>query len=175
MVSAATIRLIDSTQASMGTGWLAILAARAALLGQARDQIVTMLLDTIPRLRLVAVIDDLHFMYRSGRVSWAQALLGSFLHIKPVVMLKSGRVDLLEKVRTRAKAIERLVAITAGLGPLQEVAVLHANALKDAETAADTLAARLTSARAVFAEAGVTMTTHAGPRAVAFACVLGKS
>jgi DegV family protein with EDD domain len=174
MVSKASIRLIDSTQASMGTGWLAILAARAAQLGQGMDKIVTMLLDAIPRLRLVAMIDDLHFMYRSGRVGWAQALLGSFLHVKPLVMLKSGRVDLLEKVRTRAKAIERLVAITAGLGTLQEVAVLHANALKDAENAADLLAARLTQRRALVAEAGVTMTTHAGPRAVAFACVLGK-
>jgi len=174
MVSTARIRLIDSRQASMGTGWLAILAARAAQLGHTVDQITIMLQDTVPRLRVVAVIDDLRFLHRSGRVSWAQALLGSFLRIKPLIMLKSGQVDLLEKVRTRPKAIKRLVGITAGLGALQEVAVLHANALKDAKSAAEMLSANLTQTPALVAEAGVTMTTHAGPRAVAFACVLGN-
>jgi len=174
MITGARIVLIDSTQATMGTGWLAVLAARAAQLGQGLDEIETMLHATVPRLRLIAVIDDLQFLYRSGRVRWVEALVGSFFRIKPIVMLRDGQVTLLEKVRTRKNAIERLVAVTAGLGALQEVAALHANAAYDAEQAAQMLAAMCGRPQISIVEAGTTMTSHAGPRAVAFACVLAE-
>lgn len=174
MISNARIALVDSTQASMGTGWLAVLAARAARLGRTFDEIVAMLRATVPRLRLVAIIDDLQFMRRSGRVRWVEALVGSFLSIKPVVMLKDGQVSLLEKVRTRRAAIERLAAVTAALGPLQEVAALHAHAAQDAEQAARLLATTCACKQIPIVEAGATMTSHAGPRAVAFACVLAE-
>jgi len=174
MITGARIVLIDSTQATMGTGWLAVLAARAAQLGQGLDEIETMLHATVPRLRLIAVIDDLQFLYRSGRVRWVEALVGSFFRIKPIVMLRDGQVTLLEKVRTRKNAIERLVAVTAGLGVLQEVAALHANAAHDAEQAAQMLAAMCGRPQISIVEAGTTMTSHAGPRAVAFACVLAE-
>ena len=174
MIANSRIVLIDSTQASMGTGWLAVLAARAARLGQSLDEIAAMLRATVPRLRLVAIIDDLQFLRRSGRVRWVEALVGSFLSIKPVVMLKDGQVNLLEKVRTRKSAIERLAAVTAALGPFQEVAALHANAAQEAEQAARMLAAMCAREQIPIVEAGTTMTSHAGPRAVAFACVLAE-
>jgi DegV family protein with EDD domain len=174
MIAGARIALIDSTQATMGSGWLAVLAARAAQLGQSLDEIVTMLRATVPRLRLVAVIDDLQFLHRSGRVRWVEALVGSVLSIKPIVMLKDGQVTLLEKARTRKNALERLVALTAGLGSLQEVAALHANAAQDAEQAARMLATMCGHAQIPIVEAGTTMTSHAGPRALAFSCVLAE-
>jgi DegV family protein with EDD domain len=175
MVSNARITLIDSNQASMGTGWLAVLAARAARLGQNLDQIVASIHDTVPRLRLLAVIDDLRYMQRSGRVRWVEALVGSLLSIKPLVMLKDGQVSLLEKVRTKAKALERLVQATVALGPLQEIAVMHANAPREAEQVANMLAALPLHIQALVAEAGTVMSTHAGPGAVGLACVLAKN
>lgn len=174
-VPEAEITLIDSTQASMGTGWLAVLAARAAQIGESLDAIVGMLRDTIPRLRLLAVIDDLRYMQRSGRVRWADALLGSLLSIKPLVMLRDGQVTLLDKVRSRSRALERLVATAVALGPLQEVAALHANAPQEAARVVQILDASYLHTRVPVAEAGAVMTTHAGPRAVALACVLAKT
>jgi len=174
MISNARIALIDSTQVSMGTGWLAVLAARAAQAGQSLDQIVALIRDTIPRVRLLAVIDDLHYLHRSGRVSWVGALIGSLLNIKPLVILKDGHVTLLEKVRTYTKALDRLIALTSGLGPLQEVAVLHANAPQMAERLANMLSPMYTRSRILMSEAGTVMTTHAGPGAVALACVLAR-
>ena len=174
MISNARIALIDSTQASMGTGWLAVLAARAAQAGQNLDQIVALIRDTIPRLRLLAVIDDLHYLQRSGRVGWVNALVGSLLNIKPLVMLKDGQVSLLEKIRSQTKALERLVTLMTGLGAWQEVAVLHANAPQAAEKVADMLALVYSRARILIAEAGTVISTHAGPGAVGLACVLAK-
>jgi len=174
MISNTRIALIDSTQASMGTGWLAVLAARAAQAGQNLDQIVALIRDTIPRLRLLAVIDDLHYLQRSGRVGWVNALVGSLLNIKPLVMLKDGQVSLLEKIRSQTKALERLVTLMTGLGAWQEVAVLHANAPQAAEKVADMLALVYSRARILIAEAGTVISTHAGPGAVGLACVLAK-
>lgn len=177
MISNARIALIDSTQASMGTGWLAVLAARAARAGQSLDQIVALMRDTIPRLFVLAVIHDLRYLQRSGRVRWVDALVGSLLSIKPLVMLKNGQVSLLEKIRTKAKALERMVAVATALGPLQEVAALHADAPQEAALVANILAASQVAShiRIVIAEAGTVITTHAGPKAVGLACVLAQA
>lgn len=172
MVPEANINLVDSRQVSMGTGWLVLAAARAAREGATPAAIMDMVRDMIPRLRLYAYIDDIQYLRRSGRVGWASALLGAMFKIKPLIGVQGGRVELVEKCRTAARALERLIELVAAHGPLQEIAVLHLAAQDIAAEVADRLSGLLPGHPILITEAGSTIGTHAGPGAVGVAFVL---
>lgn len=161
------IRLVDSQQISIGTGWLAILAGRAAKAGESLDAIVSGLQARVPRLRLLAVVDTLEYVRRSGRLGKAQWLVGTLLSVKPIIEVRFGELlPPLELVRTRSRATERLVEMAARLAPFEEMAVMHAHA----PDLGQALLARVTALhppeQTLFAEVGVTVGSYAGPGAV---------
>jgi len=139
----AQIKLVDSCQASLGLGFQAIAAAEAAALGASLQQIMECIASIRERIKVVAMLDTLEQLKRSGRVSWAQAGLGSLLKIKPFIELRDGRVLRLEQVRTRAKGIARLLAMLKELGSLERLAVIHTNAEREAHALLESLKAHL--------------------------------
>ncbi|MBI1802419.1 MAG: DegV family protein, partial [Chloroflexi bacterium] len=122
------IATIDSGTASMALGWLAVIAARASERELGFDAIVSMVLAAIPRVRLLALLENLDNVIKGGRIGKGAALLGTLLSVKPLIEVKDGEVIPLEKVRTWLKAQSRLVDMTQALGPLEELAVLHTHA-----------------------------------------------
>ncbi len=166
------ITLVDGRQASMCTGWLAIGAAEAAQAGQTKDEVLRRVHDMMPRLRLFALIDDLRHLQRGGRVSWASGLLGSLFSIKPILLVKDGRADAIEKVRSLNRGIERLVALAAALGPLERVAVLHVDAPELVAQLVEETARVFPRERMVVGEAGSVVGAHAGPGTVGIACLM---
>src|SRR3990170_1633186 len=126
------IRVIDSRQVSLGLGFQVLAAAEAALNGLSIEAIQDIASEIRTRVRLVAMLDTLEYIRRSGRVSWAQASFGSLLKIKLFVELKDGLVERLGEVRTRAKGITRLLEILQTLGSLERLAILHTNAEAEA-------------------------------------------
>jgi len=166
------ITIIDSTQVCMAQGWLAIIAARAARQGMGLAEIVGLVEDTIPRLRLIALLDTLEYVQKGGRIGKASALLGTLLNVKPLIQVLDGEALPLENVRTRQKALRRLVEIVGDLGPLQEVAVMHANAPAIAQQLVDMLAPLHLPDRILVGQVGAILGTHAGPGAVGVACVV---
>lgn len=168
------ITLIDSTNVSMCTGWLAILAAEAARAGQPVAEIVRQVQDVLPRLRLFAVIDDLRYLQRGGRVNWATSVLGSLFAIKPIIQVQDGEARLVEKARTLRRGIERLAEMAAELGPLERVAILHVDASQAAEQLARQIAPIFPPEGLVTTEAGAVVSSHAGPGTVGVACVLAR-
>jgi len=157
---------IDSQQVSMSIGWLCVIAARLAAAGHSLDEIVAQVQALVPRAHLLAVLDTLQFVQRSGRIGKAQFLLGMLLSIKPLLEVRGGELLPLGTVRTRSRAIERLVELGASLAPYEEVAVMHARAPEVAQQVADMLAAWHPRERIVIGEIGVVLGTHAGPGAV---------
>lgn len=111
MLPGADIEVIDSKMASMGHGLIALEAARAAAEGKSKDEILGIVRHMIEGAMLYFIVDTLEYLARGGRIGKAQALLGNILSIKPVLYLKDGVVHPLEKIRGRAKAIERLSQI----------------------------------------------------------------
>ncbi|NLS79750.1 MAG: DegV family protein [Chloroflexi bacterium] len=174
MVPEIDVTLVDSRQLTMCTGWLAIAAARAAQSGASVDEIKRLVQDLIPRLRLVGVIDDLSHLARSGRVGLVTSLLGTALRIKPIFQVQEGQVGLLEKARTRRKAMARLVKHVAAYGPLEQAVVLHLDAPKQAAELAEQIARYLPGYPLGIAEAGVAIGTHLGPGCVGLALVLAN-
>ncbi len=173
-VSGVEIALIDSGQVSMGLGWLVIAAARAAQAGQSLAQIVALVEDMKPRIRLFAALDTLEYLKKGGRVGRTVAALGSLLDIKPLIEVRDSAVLPLERVRTRRKALQRLIELVAELGPLEELAVLHSDAPQEARRLAEEISFLYPLDRILIAEAGVIIGTHAGPNGLGVACVLTR-
>jgi DegV family protein with EDD domain len=166
------IEVIDSTNISMALGWLVIMAARAANEGRSLDEIVIQVRQTIPKIRLLAVMDTLEYAEKGGRIGKGRALVGTLLRVKPLLQVLNSELLPIENVRTIRRAIARLVELVGELGPLAEASVVHADASGLAHQVREMLAPIHPVDRIPIAEAGPVLGAHAGPGAVGVACVL---
>ena len=173
-ISGARITVIDSEQVSMGYGWLVVAAAEAAQRGASHDEIVTLVQGMKPRTRVLAALGTLEYLHRGGRVDWIRAIVGTLLRIKPIVGVRMGEINLVERARTLRRSLERLLVLVQELGPLERAIVLHTNAPNLASGFADELQRVNPGWKRLIEQAGVTIASHAGPGAVGVACVTAK-
>lgn len=166
------VRVIDSRSASLALALLPIAAGRLVRAGASADAVVAEIESMIPRLRLIFTVDTLDFLQRGGRIGRAQALLGSLLSVKPILGLEEGVVVPVRRERTRARALDALVALAADLGPLETLGVVHVGAPQDAATLRERLAAAVAppmdGAAILTAEIGPVVATHVGPGGLGF-------
>jgi len=164
-VPEANVIVYDSKGVSMGIGFLALEAARAAMQGLKRDEIVARLDSLRSRIHTFVAVPTLKYLAKSGRVRQGQAVLASLLSIKPVLEIKDGVVKVVDHVRTFSKAVSRIVdlASNAAGGLPAVVAVMHANAKSDAEVLAQRLRERLNVIEMMIGEAGAALAVHGGP------------
>ena len=131
-VTRVPVHLFDSGQLTLGTGLLAWLAADAAASGHTVPEIMALLRDAYPKVRTFAALNTLDSLRRSGRVSLAQFGLGTLLQIKPVIGIQNGKVEVVERVRTRGKSLVRVEQMIRELAPFDKLVLLHSNAAGDA-------------------------------------------
>jgi DegV family protein with EDD domain len=168
------IQVVDSRATSMGLGWLAVYAARAARYGYALDEITELIDDVIPRTHCIAMLDTLEYAVRGGRLGKGAAMVGGLLNVKPIISLVNGEVLLVEKIRTQKRAVERIAAIVLGSGPIQELAIIHAAAPEMAEALRKHFAETWFEEQIMVCETGPVIGAHTGPGAVGVAWVNGK-
>jgi len=164
------IKVIDSGQLSLGLGYQALLAAQEAARGAPLEYVLQKIEDVRQRVRVIAMLDTLEYVRRSGRVSWARARIGSLLRIKPFVEVKNGQVLSLGQARSRSKGIEHLLETLQKFGRLEQLSVLHTNAEADANE----LAARLEKAAPsppLVVNVTTIVGTHVGPNGLGFAAI----
>lgn len=118
------IRIVDSNSASMGEGMLAELGVEMANAGATASEIETALERRRPDLQVYLALETLEYLKRGGRISGAQAAIGTLLSVKPIIEIKDSRVETTERVRTRGKARERLVELLA-VRPIERLSILH--------------------------------------------------
>ena len=160
------ISVIDSRSVSMGLGLMAIAAARAAVAGQDAAAVVRLVEELIPKMNIIFTVETLEYLHKGGRIGGAAALAGSVLSIKPVLCVRDGRIEPLEKPRTRKRAVERmldLVAEQAGASGAMHAAILHCAAPDAAQHLAEQMAFRYQCKELLTVEAGPIIGTHAGP------------
>jgi DegV family protein with EDD domain len=165
------VTVFDAGQITLGTGLLAIAAAKAAAAGMTMEEIVSMLEEKASRTYSFAALDTLEYLRRSGRASRFQSTVGALLSIKPLLSMHDGRMNV-EKVRTDNTAIEWLMDHLTNLHPFEEIALVHTNAPKKVEVFRQRAAPFLPSGKEPII-AGVTpiIGTHVGPGAVGFSCI----
>ena len=163
------VTVVDSRSTGMGTGFPVLAAARAAAAGADADAVAAVARSVAEATRTLFVVDTLEHLRRGGRIGAAAAVLGSALAVKPVLQVVGGRVVPREKVRTSARAINRLVQLAVETAGEQDVwvAVHHLAAAERAERLADELRGRLPNMRELYvSEIGAAIGAHVGPGAV---------
>lgn len=166
------VTVVEIGQVALGLGFLALSAARAALEGCSVQDIIRIIRERDDRTYVFAALDTLDYLRESGRAPGLVVGIANFLRIKPVIRLHRGALNMVSQVRTSAKGIERLVRLAKDLEPLEEVAVLHTNAVDRARKLSEQLKKSLDGIRELeIAEATPVLGVHTGPRAVGLACV----
>ena len=159
------VHVYDSNTVSMGTGFLSIEAAKAALEGLTIDQIRERLDGLRDKIRAFVALPTLKYLQRSGRLSHGQAIFGSLLSIKPVIEVRDGLLEVVDRVRSYPKALERVAELAAGaVSKLpSRVAVMHGNSYDEAVKFADELKKRINITQLVIGEVGASLAVHGGP------------
>lgn len=163
------VTVVDSRSAAMGNGFAVLAAARAVAAGADAGAVAEAARRTAAATRTFFVVDTLEHLRRGGRIGPAAALLGSALAVKPVLHVLDGRVVPLEKVRTSARAMNRLVqrVVEEADGRPVSLAVHHLAAPERAERLAAELRERVPSVVEMYvSELGAAIGAHVGPGAV---------
>ena len=163
----AAIEVLDSGTAAGAQGFVVLAAARTAALGENLTHVLEAARKLMPRVHLVAFIDTLLYLAKGGRVPHVAAWAGQLLKIKPVFELLplSGGATPLDKVRTRARAIERLTNILqerTDRRPMHAI-VLHSDALEEAEKLKEYIAANFNCVETYVRDFTPVMGVHTGP------------
>lgn len=127
------ITVIDSASLSMGLGYMALAAAQAAAQGASVSEIISLITDIQSRIHLFAALSTLKYLVMGGRVSNLAGGVATLLNIKPILTIRDGKLDLLERVRTQKKAWERVIELSAdkaGGRQIEQMCILHVNALQ---------------------------------------------
>ena len=174
--AAGKIAIIDSNTTAMAMGFHVLSAARAAQAGANLEECRKLAEEARKHTGVYFVVDTLEFLYRGGRIGGAQALLGSALNLKPLLELRDGRIESVEKIRSKSKAINRMIdRITekvSGITPIR-LATLHANTEVEARAALEIAQLRLQPIETIFASVSPAIGAHAGPGTIGLAYMAG--
>jgi DegV family protein with EDD domain len=118
------IEIVDSTSASMGEGLLAEVGVELAARGVGTAEIARILTQRAADLNVYVALDTLEYLKRGGRISGAQAAIGTLLSFKPIITIKDGAVEAAERVRTRSRARERVIELLTAR-PVERLAILY--------------------------------------------------
>jgi len=165
------VRVFDSRQVSLGLGFQALEAAAAALAGSSIQLVTDAARQARDRARLIAMLNTLEFVRRSGRVGWLRASLGGMLNIKQLVEVVDGTIRRLDRVRTRSRALDNLRLIATNWGPLRRLAILHTAVPEEACALRDELR-HLSKQAPLVVEVTTIIGAHVGPEAIGMAALL---
>jgi DegV family protein with EDD domain len=164
-----TIEVIDSLSTSMGLGFVVIAAAQAAAAGKSLDEVVAVAEDMRDRVHVLFTVDTLEYLHRGGRIGGAKRLLGMALNIKPLLHLEGGRVEPLTSVRTKRKALARMLDEAEerlGGKPMAAAAVIDVDAAEEADEVAELVKERFDVSPIYRTPVSPCIGTHAGPGTV---------
>lgn len=159
------VEVIDSRNAALCQGWMALEAARAALAGLNLDEVVDRVKKMVPISHMIQTADTLRYLYLGGRIGRAQTLLGTMLNIKPLIGLEDGEIVPLGRAHSRGQAYAMMADIVAeviGRGKAK-IGYLHAGALRDAERLRDLVEAKVEVVESFFGELSPALAVHTGP------------
>ena len=157
------VEVIDSGSASLGLGLIAVSAAELANAGADQRQIVSMVRRLTPNVHILFFVDTLEYLQKGGRIGRASAFLGTLLNIRPILKLEDGEVHPVEKVRTRSKAIDRLVEFVELFPQIDRVGIIHAGLPSEVEMLMRRIEPLCPRERIMIEPYGPAIGTHAGP------------
>ena len=157
------VEVLDSRWATMAQGFVVMAAAKAALSGASFEEVKNAALTTMGRVEFHATFNTLEYLRRGGRIGRAKAFAGSVLRVNPIITLKDGVVEPVERVRSRAKAIDRLVEFAKSCPKIEEMAVEDTACPDEAATLVERLGSLYPKERIYRSKMTPAVGTHTGP------------
>lgn len=159
------IEIVDSYFTAMAMGSMVLEAAKASVAGATLAECKALVENLIPRCGIYLTVDTLEFLHRGGRIGGATRFLGTALNLKPIMKVVNGRIEPLERVRTRSKAVGRLLELVVedvGDKPVQ-LSVLNANAQSEAQALLDQGKTRMNVSVGTVSDVSPVIGVHVGP------------
>jgi len=170
------VTFVDSYSTSMAMGYQVLTVARAVEDGANLAEAVALAEKAREHTGVYFAVDTLEFLHRGGRIGGAQRFLGTALNMKPVLAVIDGRVEAVERIRTKGKALERVLELvmeqTKGKTPIR-LATLHAAAEGEARTLLDKASKEMNAVESIMSAVSPVVGTHAGPGTVGLAYMAG--
>lgn len=170
------VHIVDSQSVAMALGFQAVAVARAVESGASLSEAKALAEKLNEYTGVFFAVDTLEFLHRGGRIGGAQRFLGTMLNMKPILAIQDGRVEGIERIRTKSKALDRVFELVTekvkGKSPIR-IATLHANAVDEAKILLARAEKELNPTESVFTEVSPTVGTHAGPGTVGLAFMAG--
>jgi DegV family protein with EDD domain len=163
------VHVFDSWAGSAGLGFMCLDAAQMAEAGKSAREILRRLESTRPRVDHLFTMANLKFAEMSGRVNKLQSALASLLNVKPIVRAEGGLMEVADQVRTRKKAIERVISMARERvgGAKVNLAVIHAQAPDEAAELLDQARRTLKVGEAFVHDLALSLAVHFGPGTLA--------
>jgi DegV family protein with EDD domain len=156
------VEVIDSETVTMPMAFLCKVAAQSPSLDEATAAVKR----RVPGCRVLALLDTLRYIEMGGRVSRAQAMIGTMLDLKPMLLVRDREIKSVDRVRTRSRAIPRMIDFFESDMPVEYVGVMHAQAPEDAELIAAGLREHHPDLEVPIGQIGCVLGTHTGPKAL---------
>lgn len=175
MLADREIHIVDSQGASMAQGILAYMGLELASQGVSAADIARVLDDRASDLRMYVSLETLEYLKKGGRISGAQAAIGTLLSVKPIIAVQDGVVETADKPRTRGKSRERCIELICAR-PIERLAILHTMA-PDIDEFRDEVIRRagVEPASVMVATVGPSVGPHLGPGCVGAAVLYRRS
>lgn len=170
------VHLVDSQSTAMAMGFQVLAAARAVADGASLRDAQALAEKARDHTGVYFAVDTLEFLHRGGRIGGAQRFLGTALNMKPVLAIIDGRVEPIERIRTKSKALDRVLELvmeqTKGK-PHIHLATLHANAPMEAKNLLERASKELHAEESILTEVSPVIGNHTGPGTVGLAYMAG--
>jgi DegV family protein with EDD domain len=173
MLPGANISVVDTFSTAVGLHLMVNAAIEAAAAGTTREEIVERIEEIKKTSQLWFVVDTLEYLAKGGRIGNARAFMGTLLKVKPILTLQDGAIEPCEQVRSKPKALARMIEIAqeyvGSKGPQAKVAVLNALVPEEADALGQELVERMGCAPPLVGDLGPVIGTHTGPGVVGIA------
>lgn len=174
--AAEKVSIVDSFTTAMAMGFLVLTAARAAEQGSNLEECKKLVENGREQTGVYFAVDTLEFLHRGGRIGGATRFIGSALNLKPILALKDGRVEAEDRVRTKTKALDRVLELASehlkGKRNIR-LATLHANAEQEARDLLNRASMKFNAVESVLSSVSPVVGAHAGPGTVGLAFLAG--
>jgi len=170
------VDFVDSRTTAMAMGFIVLEVAKAAVDGASLADCKALTEKGREHVGVYLTVETLEFLHRGGRIGGAQRFLGTALNLKPILEVTGGRVEPVERVRTKGKALDRIVELVAercaGKSPVR-MATLHADSEADARVTLDKITTIVKPVESVFAAVSPAVGANTGPGTVGLAWMAG--
>lgn len=163
------VQVVDTRQTSWALGFAVLAAARARDAGQGAEAVAEALRETAARTHLLFIVESLDYLHKGGRIGGASRLLGTALNIKPVLELRDGVIQPVDKVRTRKRAVEYIlthIGQVAGGRQIARLGIIHGDVEDEALALRDAVVARYNPSEVYVSYVTAVLGVHVGPGAL---------